>query len=145
MLTTHARGREPGLGERGLGHVFPSAFGFALLCMLALMALPGTLLFEGRSSGLEAMSSDGAASEALLFTVMAGPLAIFAAMTLALAVAAGSLVALGLVPSALAALLPSGGIAPADRLLTGPQQLQVLLGAALLARIVRRERSTGPA
>ena len=173
VLTTHARGREPGLGERGLGHVFPSAFGFALLCMLALMALPGTLLFEGRSSGLEAMSSDGAASEALLFTVMAGPLAIFAAlpflrqaffspgeagghvegrrataplaMTLALAVAAGSLVALGLVPSALAALLPSGGIAPADRLLTGPQQLQVLLGAALLARVVRRERSTGPA
>ncbi len=173
VLTTHARGREPGLGERGLGHVFPSAFGFALLCMLALIALPGTLLFEGRSSGLEAMSSDGAAAEALVFAMMAGPLAVFAAlpflrqaffspglegghvegrrataplaMIVALAIAAGSLIALGLVPSALGALLPSGGVAPSDRLLTGPQQLQVLLGAALFARIVRREKSTGPA
>ena len=65
-------------------------------------------------------------------------------MILALAVAAGGLIALGLVPSALAPLLPTGA-APPDRLLTPPQQLQVLLGAALLARIVRRERSTSPA
>ena len=172
VLTTHARAREPGLGPRGLGHVFPSAFAFALLCMLSLMALPGTLLFEGRSSGLEAMSSDGAAAEALAFAVLAGPLAVFTAlpflrlaffspgvaggevegrrasapvaMILALALAAGGLIALGLVPSALAPLLPPGA-APPDRLLTPPQQLQVLLGAALLARIVRRERSTSPA
>jgi len=171
VLTTHARAREPGLGARGLGHVFPSAFAFALLCVLALMALPGTLLFEGRSSGLEAMSSDGAAAEALAFAVLAGPLAVFVAlpflrlaffspglagghvegrrasaplaMALALAFAAGGLIALGLVPSALAPLLPTGA-APPDRLLTAPQQLQILLGAALLARLVRRERSTGP-
>ena len=57
---------------------------------------------------------------------------------------AGGLIALGLVPSALAPLLPTGA-APPDRLLTAPQQLQILLGAALLARIVRRERSTSPA
>ena len=171
VLTTHARAREPGLGARGLGHVFPSVFAFALLCMLALMALPGTLVFEGRSSGLEAMSSDGAAAEALGFAILAGPLAVFiavpflrltffspglagghvggrrasapAAMVLALAFAAGGLIALGLVPSALAPLLPTGA-APPDRLLTAPQQLQILLGAALLARICRRERATRP-
>ena len=173
VLTTHARGREPGLGERGLGHVFPSAFGFALLCMLALMALPGTLLFEGRSSGLEAMSADGAAVEALVFALMAGPLAVFVAlpflrqaffspgvdgghiegrrataplaMTVALAIAAGALIGLGLVPSALSPLLSTGSAELSGRLLTWPQQLQILLGAALLARIVRRERSTSPA
>ena len=171
-LSTHARAREPGLGERGLGHVFPLAFAFSLLAVLALMALPGTLLFEGRSSGLEAMSADGANAEALAFALMAGPLAVFAglpllrltffspgldgghvegrrptispAITLSFVITAGALLALGLVPSAASPLLPSG-TPPADRLLTATQQLQILLGAALLARVVRRESRTGRA
>ena len=169
VLATEAREAEPGLGERGLGHVFPTAFAFTLLAVLALMAVPGTLSFEAFSSGLAAMSADGAAVEAVALAALSGSLATFVAapflrrvffsagapgghregrrarapraLLLSMALAAGALLALGQAPGLLGALMPEGA-APTDRLLTPAQQLQVLLGAALLAGIVRRERST---
>ena len=164
-LATEARLAEPGLGERGLGHVFPGAFGFTLLCLLGMLAVPGTLPFEALSTGLAAMAEDGAAAEAVLLAALAGPLFVFVGvpflratffsagepggakgsrrrtaprgLVLALGLAAAALVGLGQAPSILDPVAaPLGGAGA--RLLTPAQQLQVLLGAALLARIVRR-------
>ncbi|MEM1448179.1 MAG: hypothetical protein AAGI22_03660 [Planctomycetota bacterium] len=139
--------------ERPFAVQDPALFAFALVVLLSLAVVPGTLVFEGRSLGLRALVVGDEAGQGLGIVLVAAPVAaLFCAplavrtyftplkagaraslgLVVALGFAAGATVGLGVAPGALAPLLPYG-LAGGEGGLGAMNQLQLLIGALLAA------------